>query len=231
MVGFTTPPKSEHELLVRADSLAGANLGELAAKVGRQVPSAPVHAKGFTGELLEVLLGATAGSRAEPDFPELGIELKTLPIGQNGYPTESTFVCSIELGRLADAEWVSSRVKKKLSRVLWFPVQGDRAIPLATRTLGTPFLWSPSTSEWELLSQDWELLAGLVAQGRTSEITGHLGQVLQVRPKAANGSSTRLAFDEDGSPYAEMPRGFYLRTAFTGSLLGTHFSALSPHAT
>jgi DNA mismatch repair protein MutH len=224
MVGFTTPPKSEHELLTRADSLAGASIEALAARLMRSVPAESLRAKGFTGELLEDLLGATAGSRAEPDFPDLGIELKTLPVGKNGRPTESTFVCSIELGRLADAEWSSSRVKEKLSRVLWIPIQGERTIPLRARIVGTPFLWSPAPQDWEILTQDWELLAGLVAQGRTSEITGHLGKVLQVRPKAASGRSTRIAFDEDGAPYSEMPRGFYLRTGFTGALLEARFS-------
>ena len=38
--------------------------------------------------LLERALGATAeGSKAEQDFSHLGVELKTLPINAEGYPS------------------------------------------------------------------------------------------------------------------------------------------------
>lgn len=43
--------------------------------------------------LLELYLGAMAGSKPEQDFPELGIELKTIPVDAAGKPLETTFVC------------------------------------------------------------------------------------------------------------------------------------------
>jgi DNA mismatch repair protein MutH len=64
----------------------------------------------------------------------------------------------------------------------------------------------------------------LIARGRTEEITGHLGKVLQVRPKAARGSSRRRTHDEEGALYDEQPKGFYLRTLFTGAILRRHFA-------
>lgn len=227
MVGFTSPPRSLAELEIRADRLAGLSVEEVRVLVGKRAPEEARRAKGYVGELIEVFLGASAGSRAEPDFPELGVELKTLPIGPNGRPTESTFVCTIELSRLDGSDWESSRVKKKLDRVLWVPVEGQRSIPLPERRFGTPFLWLPNAAESAQLQRDWEELAGLVVQGRTPEITGHLGLVLQVRPKAASSRSTRRAYDEDGAPYAELPRGFYLRATFTSSLLDARFSRLA----
>lgn len=227
MVGFTTPPRSLAELEARADGLAGLSVEELRVQVGKRAPLELRRAKGYVGELVEAFLGASAGSRAEPDFPELAVELKTLPVGPNGRPTESTFVCTIELSRLVDSEWELSRVKKKLERVLWVPVEGQRSRALPERRFGTPFLWQPSTEQAAQLQADWEELAGLVVQGRTPEITGHLGRFLQVRPKAAHSRSTRRAYDEDGAPYAELPRGFYLRATFTSSLLDERFSRLA----
>jgi DNA mismatch repair protein MutH len=224
MVGYTVPPQSEAELLIRAESLAGSTIGELAKRLVRPLPLDPKRAKGFTGELVEAFLGATAGSRAEPDFPSLGIELKTLPVGKNGRPTESTFVCSLELSRLADSEWATSRAMSKLRRVLWMPVEGERSIPFSDRHFGSPFLWTPNAAEVALLEADWEMLVGLVSEGRTSEITGHLGTALQVRPKAADSHARRIAFDDEGAPYSEMPRGFYLRAEFTAALLDARFS-------
>lgn len=172
---------------------------------------------------METALGASAASRAEPDFPELGVELKTLPVDHHGRPLESTFVCTIELAQIASSEWEASRLWHKLGHVLWVVVEGTRAVPVAERRIGTPFFWIPSEEERELIRRDWEQLTLLIAQGRTAEITGHLGEVLQVRPKAARGSSRRRTLDEDGALYDEQPKGFYLRASFTGAILARHF--------
>ncbi len=216
------PPKSEAELEERARALSGLRLGELAASLGRDVPTEMTKAKGWAGQLLELALGASAGSRAEPDFVGLGVELKTLPVDARGKVLESTFVCTIELPEMDRAEWESSRLKKKLGRVLWVPVEGTRSLPLAERRLGTPFFWSPSADEEAELRHDWEEAASLIGRGRTAELTAHAGVALQVRPKAARGSSRRRSFDEDGALHDEQPKGFYLRATFTAELLRRH---------
>lgn len=214
-----SPPATEAELLLRADALAGRPMRELASFAGTEPPLTLLRAKGWVGQLIEVLLGATAASRAEPDFPQLGVELKTLPVDERGRPVESTFVCTIELPEMDRAEWETSRLRKKLARVLWVPVEGTRAIPVGDRRLGTPFLWSPDQEESRALREDWEELSSLVGRGRTSELTAHRGVVLQVRPKGARGSSRRRVLDEDGGLYDEQPKGFYLRSTFTAEIL------------
>lgn len=219
-------PESEAELLRRGRDLSGETLGEVAARFGLDVPASLVRAKGWVGVLVERALGASAGSRSEPDFPQLGIELKTLPVDQQGQPRESTFVCTIELSRIPEIEWDESRVKKKLGRVLWFPVQADRAIPVAQRRLGEPLLWTPDIEEEAALRFDWEELAGRIACGGTESVTAHLGQYLQVRPKAANSRVVRRVMDGAGEPYRANPRGFYLRTVFTQALLAKHYAAM-----
>jgi DNA mismatch repair protein MutH len=50
-------------------------------------------------------------------------------------------------------------------------------------------------------------------------LTAHTGTWLQVRPKAKDGSARTLAWSPDGDPIATTPRGFYLRTSFTGAIL------------
>lgn len=214
-----TPPRDLQELEARAAALAGLDLGQLAAERDVPIPEDLRRNKGWVGLLLEAHLGASAGSRAEPDFPHLGVELKSLPVDAGGRPTESTFVCSIELPRLADCEWEDSRLLKKLSHVLWVPIESGRGIALPARRIGTPIFWRPNREEFRQLKQDWERLSLLIAQGRTGEITAHLGQAIQVRPKAATGSSRRLAVDEEGGLYDEQPKGFYLRTQFTRAIL------------
>lgn len=206
-------------MLERARGLGGYTLGELGKELGVEVPESAARAKGLAGQLLEKMLGATAASRAEPDFVGLGIELKTIPLDSTGKPKESTFVCSISLSAMADTDWERSVVWKKLQRVLFVPVEAASKTPLRDRRVGRAFLWTPNADEKRLLRSDWERLANMIAAGDVEEITGHLGEVLQVRPKAASGRSRRRAPDEEGAVQWTMPRGFYLRPSFTEKVL------------
>lgn len=102
---------------------------------------------------------------------------------------------------------------------MWVPIIAERTIPLAERIVATPFLWSPNNVENALMQQDWQELIDMIALGRVEEISGKHGQVLQLRPKAANSSVTTLAFNKKGEPFATLPRGFYLKTQFTENII------------
>jgi DNA mismatch repair protein MutH len=217
-------PKTEQELLVRARALAGLRLGELAARYDTPVPPDLRRAKGWVGGLIEKALGASAGSRAQPDFEKFGIELKTLPVDARGRPLESTFVCTIPLTEIGEVEWAASRVRRKLSRVLWIPVEGERKLDVAVRRIGAPLLWQLTPEAERALRFDWEELAGIIGRGDVESITGHIGKYLQIRPKAADSRARRRGFDVDGAPFAVLPRGFYLRTAFTAEILREYYA-------
>ncbi|MEQ1506832.1 MAG: DNA mismatch repair endonuclease MutH [Myxococcota bacterium] len=211
------PPRSEAELVARADAIAGYTLGELARTRWIAIPDDPRRAKGWAGGLLEQLLGATAASRAEPDFPHLGIELKTVPIDPRGVPTESTYVCTMPLDPAVLGGWDGSWVRRKLGRVLWIPLGGADAP--GDRVVGAPIVWSPTADDDAALRADWDELVSLVASGELWQVDGRRGRVLQVRPKAQDADDTVWALDEDAGWVRETPRGFYLRPSFTREIL------------
>ncbi|HJK91599.1 MAG TPA: DNA mismatch repair endonuclease MutH [Polyangiaceae bacterium LLY-WYZ-15_(1-7)] len=213
------PPRSEEVLVERAHGLAGRTVGELGRSLEVDVPATPRRAKGLVGQLVERALGASAGSADEPDFLEIGVELKTLPVGPEGRPKESTFVATIKLNEMAETDWEASTVWRKLRRVLWVPVEADPALPLPARRLGAAILWSPSAEQVAALRADWETIATYVLRGEADRITGHLGTYLQVRPKAAHGGVRTRAPDAAGGYQWTGPRGFYLRTRFTEQVL------------
>ena len=218
------PPESAEELLSRCRRIAGFTLQELAAELGVALPLDLKREKGIVGQLLELALGASAGSKAEPDFPHLGIELKTIPIDQQGAPLESTYVCVAPMNGFAIERFEDSWVYRKLSRVLWTPIFASRDIPLAQRTIGQAFLWQPSPHELEVLKQDWEELMELLRLGQLSHIRGQHGVALQLRPKGANSQALTEALNEDGATVQALPRGFYLKTSFTRALLQRQFA-------
>jgi DNA mismatch repair protein MutH len=216
-------PTCEQELLERVQNLAGLTLGEVACDANIEIPLDLKRNKGWIGLLLEHVLGASASSRPEPDFPSLGIELKTLPINSQGKPLETTFVCVAPLTGLVGINWQNCWLKQKLSTVLWVPIICDtpdkKNIPLAERRIGSAFLWSPSVEEEQLLALDWQELTDMIVLGEVEKIHGKHGQVLQLRPKAANAQAKTQAFDKNGKPFLTLPRGFYLKIPFTQAIL------------
>ena len=218
------PPSSEPELMQRVDNIAGLKLKELAHQNQLVMPKDLTRHKGWVGQLIEHCLGASAGSKPVHDFPQLGIELKTLPLSYQLSPLETTYVCYAHLTGNQGITWNSSNVKNKLNRVLWVPLEGEREIPLQERTIGSGFIWTPSKTQEALLKQDWEELIDMISLGQVERINARIGQVMQIRPKAADGQQLTDAIGEDGSTIKTRPRGFYLRKSFTQTILEEHFS-------
>ncbi len=217
------PPRDQSELMNRARALAGKALGDIACLLGMPVPDSKLRAKGWSGQLLEHALGASAQSLSEPDFPHLGIELKTLPISAQGKPLESTFVCVVPLAQHLGLTYETSCVGRKLERVLWLPVIVPFKGALAEQSLATPLLWSPNRDERAVLQRDWGEAMELVSLGRADEISAQDGVALQVRPKGANARAITPGTNAQGQRIATLPRGFYLRPSFTAAMLKRRF--------
>jgi DNA mismatch repair protein MutH len=217
------PPQSQQELLLRAEALAGQTLADVAAACGIACPIDARREKGWGGQLLEHALGADAANRSHPDFVALGIELKTIPVDVQGKPLESTFVCSIALREVHRATFYTSRLWQKLQHVLWFPIICPTDSELKHRRLGMPILWRPDAAQTAQLQQDWQELTDMIVLGQFGSITARLGEVLQVRPKAANSAVVSMAYDAEGELAPTLPRGFYLRPSFTHQLLASAY--------
>jgi DNA mismatch repair protein MutH len=208
-------PASVAELEARVLRLGGLRIGELANDLGVEVPAELTRAKGFVGGLLERALGVYAVGD-EIDFPHLGIELKSVPVDRDGVPRESTYVCRVSYRAIASESWPTSRVRAKLARVLFVPIEADAAIAIADRRIGRAIDFALEGENEETIAADWTLLAGRLGAGH--DVTAHEGRWLQVRPKAPNGRARSLAPASDGGSSLEIPRGFYLRTSFTRRL-------------
>lgn len=212
------PPEDLDALLARAQLLAGQPLAEIAAAQRARVPDDLRRAKGWIGELLELALGADGGTRPEPDFSHLGVELKSVPVDAAGVPIESTWVCNAPTDDTAGA-WEGSLVQRKLACVLWVPVVTGREVPPGDRWVGEPRLWRPTPAQEATLRADWEELTDLLALGEAWRLDARWGRALQVRPKAANAGEMAWTLDHEGEWVRRNPRGFYLRRRFTREVL------------
>ena len=201
-------------LLQRARSWAGYSVSDVA------VAPTPGH-KGAVGQRLEQALGLKPRFD-DVDDPLSGIELKTLPVALKGSGRarvlESTFVTTASASSLVKETWANSRVRKKVSRVLFVPVERQ------TLRIGSAFLYEPDAEDEIVLRADWEDLADLVAAGLGFAITAHRGRVLQLRPKVVNATTTTRATVSDGEEITLRPQGFYLRSRFTQHLIDVRFA-------
>lgn len=199
----------------RAEGLSGRTVGEVAREHAVALPASFARSKGFVGELIERALGLPRSARAGADLP--GLEVKTLPIGGDGCPKESTFVCVA--GREAlELPWARSAPRAKLERVLFVPVEGSHVVG-PDRRVGAAFVWSPTPDDDEVLARDWDDLASHAALGGEGTASARIGVALQVRPKGRNAAERRPRRDEEGVMASLAPRGFYLRRSFTASIL------------
>jgi DNA mismatch repair protein MutH len=212
------PPQSIDELCVRAEALRGRMVCEVAQCLHASIPTDPRRSKGFIGQLVERILGADPTAGVRPDFTALGIELKTIPVNAQGMPKESTFCCSIDLNMADTEKWETSRLRTRLARVLWVPMESAVLAPMPARRFGAPVLWSPSMEQEACLRSDWEWLMGAIGAGYGGVLNAREGEVLQVRPKAANRLARTIAPAQDGAMQT-LPLGFYLRAVFTEKIL------------
>lgn len=216
------PPSSETELRSRADAIAGKTLGEIAHLCREEVPTTLLRAKGWIGQLIEKILGANAMNLDQPDFINLGIELKTIPITEEGFPCESTYICTAPIP-CNDLHWKQSRVWRKMAKILWVPIESTINKPLLAQRIGTPILWSPCPNIEAILREDWEELTELMTLGHFEELSAHKGQYLQVRPKAANAKTFIKVVNHLGQTVSIVPKGFYIRANLTRKIIEQHY--------
>ncbi len=201
-------PKTEEILMQRVHNLYGMTISELAQALKISVPYDIKWAKGFAGQLIEIALGATAGSNPVQDFPTLGIELKTIPITLNCSPAETTHVCTLHTD-CSGQTFEQSNFLNKIKKVLWVPIEGDKSIQLKDRHIGEGFLWEISPVDYQNLKIDWEEIMEIVCLGEVNKLSAHVGTWMQVRP--------------EGYLNGQKQYGFYLRKQFTQNILNNHF--------
>ncbi|MGN0909225.1 MAG: DNA mismatch repair protein MutH [Succinivibrio sp.] len=213
------PPLDYAALTASLESIKGRTIADLAAAAGVPLPLGPLHGKGFQGELVERFLGASAPGLPIPDFPNLGCELKTLPLDERFRPLESTFICSAPLDPSAPSRFEDSILFHKISRVLFVFLIAPRSYSYQQRFVAGYRFWKPDERQMAAIRRDYEELMELAKTGGADAITARDGTVVQMRPKAADGSALTKVAGPDGQMVLTRPRGFYMRRSFTEGLL------------
>lgn len=219
---FTEPPQDRHELCTRLNMINGYSIRELATLANLELPDSSSSGKGFSGQLIEIFLGAHASNLPLPDFIDLNIELKTLPVGTDLMPQESTFLCGVDMNREGFVPFEKSPLYHKLKTILFVLLLAPKGSPIGDRRVIGYFFFAPHGKTLNLMKSDYNELMGLINEGRAQEINATMGNIIQMRPKAASAKEVTIVRDQEGNNVYTRPRGYYLRRSFTKELI-EHF--------
>lgn len=217
------PPLNFQMLEENLSKILGKSIATLATLANMPLPISTTYGKGFTGELIEKHLGASADNLPIPDFPNLGLELKTIPVDASLKALESTFLCHAPLTNIRNLCFENSFLYSKIKRVLFVLVKASRDLAFEDRTVLGYFFYTPTDEDFAILKSDFNELYEMVKTGQVNSIDARIGQYIQMRPKGANGKALTTCIGPDGSLIYTRPRGFYMRRSFTQELINRNF--------
>ncbi len=211
--------RSFKELLYRLDQLVGVPFSELKGRSGREWQGEGVHNKGWGGNLIDKLVGGEAGNEPQPDISFLGIEVKTISIGENAKVIHPTKVTSLNYAKVHALEWWESTAFHKLRAVLFVPIVKKDPNSPDDWFVRRPFIWLPSPKVINQFKADYDSVRTLVRAKRFDQISSAKppeGQGLYLHPKpGADNSKVRRSYHIDGLAYSLPPKVWMLRKSFT----------------
>ena len=200
----------EQQLLTYAKKLEGLRFSEISALIGRLDETHRKHTKGVAAKVIETeYFGIPTNSSEAPDFENLGIELKVSPLRYierlEIYTTkERNVIKMVDYNEIANTErWDYTKIKKKLSRVLFVIYVHDNSVNAWDWKVAKVFLWSPSNQQKKLIQSDYEIMRENVLAGINLREGDH--RFFATCPKHGGGYLKHTPFDSPNSVLADHP--------------------------
>lgn len=180
--------------------------------------------KGASGLIIENLLGIPNNNTDDADIPEIGCEVKTLPLqlNRNGLfkVKEPTAIQMIDYFKVAKETWETAKIRKKITFTFWIvflakegglPLHQDDYIVLDW------YLDYPCNSETEIFKKDWEEIQDFIIRGLSDELSCSMGEYIEPKTKGANNQDKTDAPDGNGGILKARRRAFYYKKNYTNN--------------
>ena len=225
--------KTFKALLDTLFEVSGVPFSELAPSVGVQWnEGGPVRNKGFAARVVQKAMGMSADdNRPEPDLTDLGIEIKSIPIGDDLKVLENTKICSLNFKDTHDSDWKNSKVYAKVRNILFVPVVKYDKENWKHWYIRAPFIWMPSLKADKILESDYRRVQELLRTGRFEEISSKApprGPCDVLIPNTAGENAEDITrFIAHGGEQESKRRAWFLRKDFTQEIIHENI-AFSP---
>lgn len=175
--------------------------------------------KGKLGQAIEYCyFEYEPNSAQEPDFPEVGLELKTNPVKRKKDKTlsakERLVLTMIDYCALVDETWESSTVRSKMDDMLLITFLHESEkdeFDYEFEFVGTPII---PPEDMAVIRDDWETIVAKVKAGLAHEISGGDTNYLEACTKGASSKTVRR------QPYSDImakQRAFALKSSYMTS--------------
>jgi DNA mismatch repair protein MutH len=198
-------PFDERQVVARAKELVNHTIIDILRMSEAQAREhLDLRNKGQIGNIIqEFWFGVAANSSSDPDFAEIGMELKIIPLEQRkrGLTVkERTKICAINYFRLIEEDWNSSHAKRKLEKVLFIYVHFNEKDGLFSKVVNVDVWVLKDIVEQGIIREDWQGVKAKVEQGLAHEISESQSKILAASRTGSGG------LDENGKPKDEVPQ-------------------------
>lgn len=211
---------NEEDLLKKAKSANGHRVGEYNI-ANRDLSFAN---KGIIGQVIEEgLFGYQINSRAEPDFANLGIELKVTGIKQlknkSYVPKERLVLNIIDYFKEADVDFEHSTFwNKNKNLLLMFYLYKEELTPDLYPIIDS-ILYKYPLEDLKIIKDDWKLINEKINKGEAHLISEADTMYLAACTKGANGEATRL---QPFSTEKAKQRAFCLKNSYLKRIINEY---------
>lgn len=180
--------------------------------------------KGASGLIVENLLGIENNNRDEADLPQIGCEIKILPLQKNKDGSikakEPTAIQMINYCEVAKETWETAKIRSKINLTFW--------VVYLAKVNGKPkqqvdyvivdyFLDHPSDVQNEDFKTDWEEIQSYIKRGDADKLSCSMGVYLEPKTKGANNQDKTDAPDGKGGITRARRRAFYYKENYTNT--------------
>ena len=208
--------KSENELMQKAREAVGKSFNEIDQhdRLGKRQ-------KGGFGHIIEEShFGYEINSNAEPDFKDLGIELKVTPFRKNKNGTlsakERLVLNIINYMEEVHTEFETSSFWKKNRKLLLMFYEWKQEIERGDFRVVETILYDYPEEDLIIIQKDWEYIVGKIRAGEAHLLSEGDTQYLGACTKGANKSSVRQ------QPYSDImapQRAYSLKQSYMTSIV------------
>lgn len=185
--------------------------------------------KGASGLIVENLLGIKNNNLSDADIPEIGCEIKVLPIQKNRNGTikakEPTQIQMINYFKVVDETWETAKVRKKIKLTFWIiylAKENSKSLHQNEYKIIDYFIDHPNELKMEIFREDWESIQDYIKKGWADKLSCSMGKYIEPKTKGANNKDVTNAPDGMGGILKARRRAFYYKKYYTNNEIITN---------
>lgn len=182
--------------------------------------------KGASGLIVENLLGIQNNNRDEADIPEIGCEIKILPLQKNRNgeikAKEPTAIQMINYMEVSQETWETAKLRNKINLTFWvvyLAKENGHSLAQNDYVIVDYFLDHPTDIQNGIFKKDWENIQSYIIDGRADQLSCSMGVYLEPKTKGANNQDKTQAPDGKGGTIMARRRAFYYKKNYTNTAI------------